>query len=212
MSGVIKAIAAVAAELGKQGISKDRKNQQQGFMFRGIDDVYAALSPLLAANSLVIVPTVMHRECTVGQTKAGAAMYNVVLTVKYTLHHEDGSSVEAVSCGEAMDTGDKATNKAMSAAYKYMAFQTFCIPVTGEEDADATTPAETQPQPRAKVTKFSTYEEAKAALSRVTSDQDLKLWTARVASSKDSLDEVSLDALRAERAQVKEQLDNNPTA
>ena len=38
-----------------------------------------------------------------------------------------------------MDSGDKATNKAMSAAYKYAALQTFCIPTEGDNDADATT-------------------------------------------------------------------------
>ena len=41
--------------------------------------------------------------------------------------------------GEAMDSGDKATNKAMSAAYKYAAMQAFCIPTEGDNDADATT-------------------------------------------------------------------------
>jgi hypothetical protein len=41
--------------------------------------------------------------------------------------------------GEAMDSGDKSSNKAMSAAYKYAAFQAFCIPTEGDNDADATT-------------------------------------------------------------------------
>jgi hypothetical protein len=48
--------------------------------------------------------------------------------------------------GEAMDSGDKATNKAMSAAYKYVTFQTFCIPTEGDNDADLTT-HETVPTP-----------------------------------------------------------------
>jgi hypothetical protein len=38
-----------------------------------------------------------------------------------------------------MDSGDKATNKAMSAAYKYMAMQLFCIPTEGDNDADSST-------------------------------------------------------------------------
>jgi hypothetical protein len=38
-----------------------------------------------------------------------------------------------------MDSADKATNKAMSAAYKYACLQTFCIPTEGDNDADATT-------------------------------------------------------------------------
>jgi hypothetical protein len=38
-----------------------------------------------------------------------------------------------------MDSGDKATNKAMSAAYKYAAFQAFSIPTESDNDADAST-------------------------------------------------------------------------
>jgi hypothetical protein len=52
---------------------------------------------------------------------------------------EDGSKHTVVTVGEAMDSGDKASNKAMSAAYKYAAFQTFCIPTEGDNDADSTT-------------------------------------------------------------------------
>ena len=52
---------------------------------------------------------------------------------------EDGSKTTARMIGEAMDSGDKATNKAMSAAYKYAAFQTFAIPTEGTPDADAET-------------------------------------------------------------------------
>jgi hypothetical protein len=52
---------------------------------------------------------------------------------------EDGSKHTARTFGEAMDSGDKGTNKAMSAAYKYMAFQTFAIPTEGDNDADGHT-------------------------------------------------------------------------
>jgi hypothetical protein len=51
----------------------------------------------------------------------------------------DGSKHTVKTFGEAMDSADKATNKAMSAAYKYAAFQAFCIPTEGDTDADATT-------------------------------------------------------------------------
>jgi len=51
----------------------------------------------------------------------------------------DGSTHVATIYGEAMDSGDKATNKAMSAAYKYLCLQSFCIPVVGEPDADSET-------------------------------------------------------------------------
>ncbi|MCR9245643.1 MAG: ERF family protein [bacterium] len=146
---VIQGIVDVSRDLSKVGIAKGRKNQQQGYQFRGIDDVYAALSPLLAKQGLVVAPCVEDRTTTDYQTKNGSALHNVVLRVRYVITSaKDGSSIECIVFGEAMDMADKATNKALSAAYKYMALQTFCIPVEGEEDADDVT-HETAPRTRA---------------------------------------------------------------
>lgn len=143
---VFQAISEVAAALAREGITKERRNQQQGFFFRGIDDVYHALSPLLAKHHLVILPHVEERIETVREAKSGGSLYSVVLRVRYMLYcATDGSSTSTLVWGEAMDSGDKATNKALSAAYKYMAFQVFCIPVDGQDDADAETPPPSRP-------------------------------------------------------------------
>src|SRR5574343_467048 len=133
-------IAAVTGELAKVGISKDRKNDQQGYAFRGIDDVYDALAHLLSANGLCLLPRVKSRTVTERVTPKGFVLFYVVLDVDYDIVSADDGSAHTVSVvGEAMDSGDKATNKAMSAAYKYMALQTFCIPTEGDNDADKTT-------------------------------------------------------------------------
>jgi hypothetical protein len=137
---VYEKIAAITAELSKIGISKDSKNQSQGYAFRGIDQVYGALSPLLAKHGLCILPRVKDREVIERQNKSGTALFYVTLTVEFDfVAAEDGSKHTVVTVGEAMDSGDKASNKAMSAAYKYAAFQTFCIPTEGDNDADSTT-------------------------------------------------------------------------
>lgn len=137
---VYKAIAAVMADLSKEGISKDRKNQQQGYTFRGIDDMYNALSPLLAKHGLCILPRVLSRETTEKQTKNGGALFYTVVDVEFDfVAAEDGSKHIVRTFGEAMDSGDKSTNKAMSAAYKYAVMQAFAIPTEGDNDADATT-------------------------------------------------------------------------
>lgn len=134
-------IAAVQGELAKVGISKSRRNQQQGYNFRGIDEVYAALSPLLATHGLVIVPRVTSRECVEGQTRKGDPLFRVTVHAEFDfVSADDGSIHTAATFGEAMDSADKATNKAMSAAYKYAAFMTFAIPTEGDNDADAHTP------------------------------------------------------------------------
>lgn len=138
--GVCGAIAAIQAALAKQGIAKARKNQQQGYAFRGIDDVYIALAPLLAEHGLCIVPCVKSRTCTERQTQRGGALFYTVVEVEYKIIAvADGSTVTACIFGEAMDSGDKSTNKALSAAYKYLCLQLFCIPTEGDNDADGTT-------------------------------------------------------------------------
>ena len=137
---VFKAINNVQAELAKIGISKDRKNQQQGYAFRGIDDVYGSIAPLLAKEGLVILPHYTERTCVERTTaKGGVIFYAVVKGTFELVDSADGSSTTCELYGEAMDSADKATNKAMSAAYKYMCLQTFCIPTEGDNDADATT-------------------------------------------------------------------------
>jgi hypothetical protein len=128
--------------MAKEGISKDRKNQQQGYSFRGIDDVYNVLGGMLAETGLCIIPRVLSRSITEKQTKSGSPLFYVVVEAEFDLvSSDDGSKHVARAIGEAMDSADKATNKAMSAAYKYMAFQTFAIPTEGDNDADAHTPA-----------------------------------------------------------------------
>jgi len=133
-------IAAVQAEFATGGIAKAQQNTQQHYKFRGIDDVYKALAPYLAKHGLVILPVVESCEVTERESRSGSALFSVSLKVSYDLVSSHDGSVHRITVyGEAMDSGDKATNKALSAAYKYMAFQTFCIPTEGDNDADATT-------------------------------------------------------------------------
>ncbi len=136
---IYRSIAGVIADVG--AVAKDKVNKQQGFKFRSIDDVYNALHPALAKNKVFIVPRIIEqtREV-VGVTKNGAKMTLVICKIKFTFYAEDGSHIESVIIGEALDTGDKATNKAMAIAYKYACFQVFCIPTEEMLDPDAERP------------------------------------------------------------------------
>ena len=137
---VYGAIAKVMAEIGRTGISKTRDNQQQGYKFRGIDDVYNAMSGLLANAGLCVLPRVLKREVTERATQKGGVLFYVCLDMEFDIvAAEDGSKHTIAVAGEAMDSADKATNKAMSAAYKYACMQVFCIPTEGNPDADAET-------------------------------------------------------------------------
>ena len=142
---VYQAINAVQRALAAEGISKSRKNQQQGYNFRGIDDVYNAVSPLLGEHNLCILPRVLKRECVERINSKGTALFYVTCEVEFDfVASEDGSKHTIKMFGEAMDSGDKATNKAMSAAYKYAVMQAFAIPTEGDNDADAQTHGDLQ--------------------------------------------------------------------
>ena len=138
---VYQAINAVQTDLASIGISKSsRNNQGAGYNFRGIDAVYNVLSSIMAKNGLCIIPRMLSRSCEERTSKSGGALFYVTVEAEFDLvSAEDGTKHTARTFGEAMDSGDKATNKAMSAAYKYMAFQTFAIPTEGDNDADAHT-------------------------------------------------------------------------
>lgn len=137
---VYQAIVACSAEIAEIGISKDRKNTQQGYKFRGIDDVYNAMAPILSKHSLCVLPRVLSREVVERVTKQGGALFYTTVEVEFDfVSAEDGSKHTVKTYGEAMDSGDKSTNKAMSAAYKYACMQAFCIPTEGDNDADSTT-------------------------------------------------------------------------
>lgn len=136
---IYAAITNTMRDIGAVG--KNDVNAYDKYRFRGIDAVMNALNPAMIKNGIFAIPTVLdcHREEREG--KSQTVMMYTVLTVRYDFFADDGSSVSAVVIGEAMDRSDKSTNKAMSAAFKYACFQTFCIP-TEEllEDADKDSP------------------------------------------------------------------------
>lgn len=126
-------------------VGKDSKNEQQKFMYRGIDAVMNALNPVMAKLGLFMTPEVLEqtreertsiKKDSYGNERTSTLLYSI-MKIKYTLYAPDGSNVSCVVIGEGMDSGDKASNKAMSVAFKYAAFQLFCIPTEEMVDPDA---------------------------------------------------------------------------
>lgn len=132
---IYEAISNVMAEIG--AIGKEKKNLQQGFMYRGIDDVMNALQPALVKHKVFIVPEVISEQREERQTQRGGVLFYTRLEIVFRFYTVDGSFIETKVIGEAMDSGDKATNKAMSIGYKYACFQVFCIPTEEMKDPDA---------------------------------------------------------------------------
>lgn len=124
--------------MGKvNAISKGRRNNAQNFQFRGIDDVMNELHPIMAECGLFVVPTVLEENRTTGKTSKGGDMFYTRLKINFAFYAQDGSHVDSVVIGEAMDTGDKASNKALSIGLKYALLQVFCIPTEDDKDPDA---------------------------------------------------------------------------
>lgn len=132
---IYAAISLVQRDLAKIGISKNHTNSQgSGYKFRGIDDVYNAIAPLLYLHGLCILPRMISRIATERTSAKGSQLFYVTVEAEFDfVAVEDGSKHVVRTFGEAMDSGDKATNKAMSAAYKYACFQAFAIPVDGND-------------------------------------------------------------------------------
>lgn len=132
-----QAINAVMKDVGAVG--KNKKNDTQKYMYRGIDDVMAALAPAMQEHGIYVTPEVLEQAREEREGRTSKLLYSIV-KVKYTFWALDGSNVETVVMGEGMDSGDKATNKAMSAAFKYALLQTFCIPTEEMADSEQDSP------------------------------------------------------------------------
>lgn len=134
---IVKLLSAVMADVG--GVGKNEKNSHQGFNFRGIDAVVNAVSPALRKHGVVVVPEVLsatHETVEVGKNRT--VQSSVHVTVRYTFWAPDGSNVPATVAAESMDSGDKATAKAMSVAFRIALLQALSLP-TDEPDPDSYT-------------------------------------------------------------------------
>ena len=148
---IYTAINAAMKQVGH--IGKEKKNVQQNFMFRGIDQVMNTMKSVLEDNGIFIVPEVIDTQREERTTKSGGTLIYTVHKIKYHFIATDGSEVCATVIGEGMDSADKSSNKAMAVAFKYACFQVFCIPTEemAKDDPDAYSPEEStkaQPQQR----------------------------------------------------------------
>jgi hypothetical protein len=145
-TGIFTAMQEVMKEVG--AVRKAERNTHQNFNFRGIDAVINAVSPAFRKHGVFCTPTVVdstYESVQVGQNRTN--MGHARVTVRYTFHATDGSSISATVSAESMDSGDKATAKAMSVAYRTALLQTLCLP-TDDVDPDAETYVRSEPAPR----------------------------------------------------------------
>jgi hypothetical protein len=132
---IAQALNEVMKEVG--AVKKNDRNASQGFNFRGIDAVVNAVSPALQKYGVIVVPSVEDYEyASVEIGKNRTVMGHVKVKVTYTFIGAGGDAIKATVVGEAMDSGDKATAKAMSVAFRTALLQTLSLP-TDEPDPDS---------------------------------------------------------------------------
>lgn len=139
--GLISKVMVDVGAVGKSGF-----NEHGRYKFRTIDDVYNALHPALSKNGVFFMPNVIESHEEKFQSKNGANQIRIKLRVRYDVYADDGSMISTTVEGEGIDTSDKATNKALTAAFKYMLIQVFCIPLEGQDDADKGSPEAPPPK------------------------------------------------------------------
>lgn len=131
-------------------IEKTGRNSMQNYAFIEQAQVVATLRPQLAKWGVFIIPetisrTVERYDVTRGNGKPGVDMHALVVS-RYTVINADKPDERFVcewDAGEAIDSSDKATNKATTASHKYYLMKLFNI--SDKEDADAESPEPATP-------------------------------------------------------------------
>jgi hypothetical protein len=171
MAEISKKILLILQEV--DAIAKSKTNTQQNYKFRGIDDMYNALHPLFSKHGVYITSEVLSSKREERQTKSGGVLIYTIVTCKFNFNCED-SSVSSILEGEAMDSGDKSTNKAMSTALKYALMQMFLIPTEEQLDTETKSP---DPAPKKSAKPALAEEQLNEAIKKIKNGWKGKITT-----------------------------------
>lgn len=129
--GIHAALIGAMRDICKIGIGKTKRADAGAakYNFRGIDEAMNEMSPILVNNGIAVTPC--YSELVIQEREKDGGKFARFATVKgsFTFSAADGTSVTAEAYGEAMDSGDKATIKAQSVAYRTVLFQQFIVPL-----------------------------------------------------------------------------------
>lgn len=166
---ILKSLLEIQREIHTSGIGKTRRNKEQNFDFRGIDDALRAFAPLFTTHGVLCAPKFHDIVTTQRPTKSGGATYNVQVqgTFTFTCVEDNSSYVVGPVYGEANDGQDKAISKAESVAFRQMLFIAFAVPhepvIGGDPDSCG---SDDEPEPD--------YLDWKAAMDEKTAIDDLR--------------------------------------
>jgi hypothetical protein len=166
-----------------KAVGKNKLNMQQNYAYRGIDDVANEMHTVFSKYKIFVTPDIIEHAREERTSAKGSNLIYSIIKVKYTFWTVDGSSVDCTVIGEGMDSGDKATNKALAGAYKYALTQIFCIPTAEAKDSEQESP-ETAPEPQDEKRSNPISEEPKAT------EKQIKCINAILAGSEEKRDKI----------------------
>lgn len=141
---VVAALARIMGELGGIGKLTAEQRRARGlgggdggagvaYAYRGIDQIAAAVQPLLAKHGVVIVPTSTESKV-VDITVNSKPWTDTSIRIEWVIAGPNGSMLQACSEGQGRDNSDKGINKAFTSAYKNLLLRLLAI---GDPDEDA---------------------------------------------------------------------------
>lgn len=180
---IAEALSKVMAAV--QGISKNQRvtSGPAQFSFRGVDAVVNVVGPVLREHGVIVVPHAVQeiREERY-ETSNKKQMHGVILHITWRFYGPAGDYIEAASVGESSDSGDKASPKAHSVAYRTVLLQALCIP-TDEPDPDSQVHERAQAE----------SDEEREARQRAVSQQFIADFTMRIGDALTKINVASMD-------------------
>lgn len=169
-------LAKITGEIGV--IAKDGNNQQQKYKYIEYETIAGKFRELFSKYGVVLIPSMVEQERSAITTSRGSSGVSTVCHFEFTVVNADKPDDRFVVKwqGEAADYGDKATNKAATAAVKYYLMRQFNISSKGDEDPDSQTPevAPKQQKPAMASVRQIVAVSKLLASKGVTSDEDRK--------------------------------------
>ncbi len=196
---IYKQISRVMSDVS--AIGKNQKNAKQGYAYRGVDDCYNELNPIMAKYNIFTTSDVIEARFEERKSSSGNALFFVRLTIKFTFYAEDGSYVTSTTVGEGMDSGDKASNKAMAVAHKYALTQIFMVPTADKKDPETEShdvkPAPIKDKPKSDLPAMPEVATNKAEVYEEKDDQKTRFVDIAVKCGVDKQDKISLKEISA---------------
>lgn len=182
-TSIVPILSKIAAEAG--ALHKERDpNSGLNFAFRGVDAVINHLAPHLDEYGVITTSRITSKETSQRElfgrdgAKNGKAITQTDITVEYTFHAPDGTSVSTEVVGLAQDYADRSAAQAMSVAYRVALLQLFHLPTDDKSPEAAGEEVQRQIEkdynnsaPKSAVPAAPKTEDIRAAIGKIIADE-----------------------------------------